>query len=393
MYTYSLVQRVYNWGASYAKVILRDAKLSNVDAYFVHVQRYDKFENLLEEGERKVLRAYHSDQYGNEQEDGTYVTLDLDINANLSIASPFYGDPTVWNDGSSVYLKGWAITKYTIRNMDTDTVYDVLDTVYKPDEDGFLPANFKMGDEEISYLYYEPKKEGKHPLIIWLHGYGSGGHDLGFVSGGMLATNFITPEIQGIFDGAHVIMPQAHTAWMDDGSGTYTKTGESCYSKIVDAMIQDYMDNHEVDFERVYVCGCSNGGFMTLRLILDNPERYAAGIPICPSFKYSWLHDEDVQKLKDMPLWFVHALNDPEVKIDETSIPIYERLKKEGNDNLHFTPYDKIVDPDFGNEYSGHFAWVYALRNLCREDIDARPVFVDGEEVTLFEWLAAQKKD
>ena len=79
MYSYSLIQNVYNWGASFSRVIIKEPKVSKPEDYFVHVQKYDKFENLLEEGERKVVGVYKSDESGNKKEDGEYVTLELEI--------------------------------------------------------------------------------------------------------------------------------------------------------------------------------------------------------------------------------------------------------------------------------------------------------------------------
>lgn len=395
MRRYSLIQNVYNWGASFSKAIINHTKLTKTEDYFVHVQKYDKFENLLEEGERKVLNAYQSDVFGKKDEKGEHVTLELDVDANLSIASPFYNDPTLWNDGGGAYLKSWAITKYTIRNNETNEVFDLLETILTPDEDRFLYGSYTLKEQTLNYVYYEPEKDShKHPLVIWLHGYGSGGDDLGFVTGGMLTTNFITKEIQDIFGGAHILMPQAHTAWLDGGDGTYTKDGHSMYSEIVDSLIQNYMDTHEdIDPKRIYIGGCSNGGYMTIRLLLDNIDRYAAGFPICAGFQNEWVSDEDIQTLKKVPLWFVHATNDHVVEMKETALPIYERLKEAGHTNLHFTKYDQVIDPDFGNEYIGHFTWVYSLKNLCKEDFDGSPVKVNEKEATLYEWVASQCKD
>ena len=394
MRNYSLIQNVYNWGASYSRVILKNTKFSKLEDYFVHVQKYDKFENLLEEGERKVIDAYQSDGLGKRDGHGDSVTLELEIKGMDSLASPFYNDPTIWNDGGEAYLKSWPITKYTIRNTETDEVFDVLDEIYKPDEEKFIFGKYEFNNRILPYAYYEPEKDNdKHPLIIWLHGYGSGGDELGFVTGGMLTTYFITKDVQDIFGGAHIMMPQAHTAWMDDGSGSYTKDGHSMYTDIVESLIQNYIDTHEdIDRGRIYIGGCSNGGYMTVNMLLHNPSRYAAAFPVCEAYQDKWLRDEDIQVLKNIPLWFVHAENDTEVDIHTTALPTYEKLKEIGHTDLHFTKYEKIIDPDLGFEYIGHFAWVYSLKNLCKEDYDGKPVIVNNKEATLYEWVASHRK-
>jgi hypothetical protein len=80
------------------------------------------------------------------------------------------------------------------------------------------------------------------------------------------------------------------------------------------------------------------------------------------------------------------------VDIEATAIPTYERLLAAGAENLHFSMYQEIIDPDYGNAYVHHFAWVYALKNLCATDYDGSTVMVDGHQTNLFQWLALQSK-
>ena len=54
-------------------------------------------------------------------------------------------------------------------------------------------------------------------------------------------------------------------------------------------------------------------------------------------FQVSMTSDEDILKLKDLPIWFTHAKTDPVV------VPTYERLAKV-NPNAHFTYWDKVLD-------------------------------------------------
>jgi hypothetical protein len=43
-------------------------------------------------------------------------------------------------------------------------------------------------------------------------------------------------------------------------------------------------------------------------------------------------------------------------------------------------------------EYNGHWSWIYALNDQCKNDFDGKPVEVDGKPVAIMEWLAAQSK-
>ena len=392
--TYSLIQNVYNWGSSYSAIILPvsgGADAADPSVYTVSVQRFDTAGELLDEGERTVTGAYLSDAAGAESADGGYVTLTMEVAANLSAGSPYYTDPNTFLGA----LKSWADCQYTVTNSATGETWNELDTVYHPDEEGFQTDVFSDGDISIPYAFYAPAEDGEsHPLIVWLHGQGSGGTDIGFVTGGMLVTNWITEESQEIFGGAHVLLPQAETQWLDDGSGSgYSADGSSIFTAPLMALIEDYLDSHpDADPNRIYLAGCSNGGFMAVNMALNYPGYFAAIVPVCEAYTDEWISDEQIEALASTPTWFVHCSNDPVVDVTTTSVPTYERLLAAGAENLHYSTYETITDPDSGFEYNGHFAWVYALANLCSTDYDGSPVMVDGQEVSLFEWMAAQSK-
>ena len=88
------------------------------------------------------------------------------------------------------------------------------------------------------------------------------------------------------------------------------------------------------------------------------------------------------------------------VKPSETVEPTYKRLIAAGARNVHFTFWDNITDIHEGFvdkegkpfEYIGHFAWIPMLNDDCKLDYDGRPVTIDGQPVTLLQWLAKQKK-
>lgn len=100
--------------------------------------------------------------------------------------------------------------------------------------------------------------------------------------------------------------------WMDDGTGEYTKDGSSKYTEVLDALIGAFVDAHpQIDRSRIYIGGCSNGGFMTMKQIIFNPSRYAAAYPVCEALADAFISDEDILKLKDLPIWFTHAKPTP----------------------------------------------------------------------------------
>ena len=239
-------------------------------------------------------------------------------------------------------------------------------------------------------------------MIIWLHGAGEGGQDPTVAYAGNKVTNLATEEIQKKFGGAYLLVPQTPTFWLNDGSGQYGRSGKSMYTEALKALIDEFIEKNDaaIDRDRIYIGGDSNGGFMTMRMTVNYPDFFAGVFPVCEALYDERISDEDIEHIKNVPIWFTHAKNDPVVKPEETVVPTYERLIKAGAKNVHFTFWDKITDlhglfvDEKGEpfEYIGHFAWIPMLNDDCKLDYDEKPVVVDGKEVTLLDWLALQHK-
>ncbi len=285
----------------------------------------------------------------------------------------------------------------------TGLVFDTSAGVFNPKAERFLEGVSAYAPMPIRYGYYVPERlDGKKPLIIFLHGAGEGGQDLPIAWSGNKVTAFTEEEIQRKFGGAFVLVPQCDTMWMDDGSGQYGDSGKSMYTEALKVLIDGFIDRFSavIDPDRIYIGGDSNGGFMTMRMLMSYPDMFAAAFPICEAMLDKRILQEDIRNLKKIPIWFTHAKNDPVVKPDAYAVPTYERLMAAGAKNCHFTFWDKIVDlhAGFKNEqgepfeYLGHFAWIPVFNDDCRLDFDGKPVMLDGREVTLMDWLAAQHR-
>jgi predicted peptidase len=189
---------------------------------------------------------------------------------------------------------------------------------------------------------------------------------------------------------------------MNDGSGQYGRTGKSKYGVALKALIDEFIFRNDaaIDTNRIYIGGCSNGGFMTMRMVLDYPNFFAAAYPVCEALFNDVISDADIEAIKHVPIWFTHSKDDLIVKPEETVIPTYKRLIKAGAKNVHFSFFDKVVDIHglFADEkgepfnYIGHFSWIYALNDDCHLDYDEKSVVVEGKKVSLMDWLAMQSK-
>lgn len=175
----------------------------------------------------------------------------------------------------------------------------------------------------------------------------------------------------------------------DAGAGT------SYYTETLMNLIETYVAGHdEIDTDRIYIGGCSNGGYMTLNMLIEYPGYFAAAYPVCEAYEANWLNDEKIGILKDVPIWLTAAKTDTTVSPMEHSGALYECLTKAGAQDIHFSFFENVVDtsgqyfkPDGRTpyEYNGHWSWIYVLNNECEDEID-------GEKISVFEWLARQRK-
>lgn len=250
--------------------------------------------------------------------------------------------------------------------------------VVDEEADKFVAAKSKSG---VNYQYFKPvnKDDGKkHPLIIWFHGNGEGGYkdyqnNVSQKLANRGAVAFAEDKTQKIFGGAYVVAPQADDTWYNN----YTKG----YIKSVKAMIDEFVSENNIDKNRIYVFGASAGGYMSFRMMIEYPDYFAAFSTSAAALDKAATSGgvattaQDLMKIRNKPLWMVHAKNDPTISYENTSKRVYDVLSKYGA-ILSSYPNVKIGE----TEYNGHWSWIYSLRNM--------PVNDKGEH--LFEWMARQ---
>ncbi len=398
---YTLVVEGFDWGAAASKIILSlDDSISTVDSknYHVDVKRGTTCQELNPaeaNGKLKVLLAYVSDDKAKRVDKGNHLTLVLYTAPFESINSPimYFGGNPICNGNQ------WVDFQLTITNKSNSHIWNKEKNRIIPLVDKFdLSGRFTNKDIQLTYAdYVPPHSEKKSPLIIWLHGAGEGGTDPSIALLANRAANYASPEIQAYFGGAYVLVPQTPSFWMDNGEGKYT-TGEvnDKYNESLMELIKDYVKrNPQVDDNRIYVGGCSNGGYMTLKLILLHPEYFAAGFPSALAYQAKHITNEQIQTIKNVPIWFIHSKDDPVCPVEETVVPVYKRLVKANAKNTHLSLFDHVVDisNQFGGNdfhYHGHFSWIYSHTNKCQLDYDGTPVLSNGNPVTLMGWMARQ---
>ena len=409
-----------DWGPAVSKTVIKLDKAIDADSVVAENLRVVEEKNATNWGEnpdvafgkeyiksadRKVTKAYTSDENGNETTKASkYLTIEMYISPNDG--SPFiYSLATGFNSWCNPYrlhvslAKGAQLTSgdEIVSELDVTADIDVAgDGKICPQLDKFnvYEKSFKASDGTVySYADYAPAKDDKkNALVIWLHGAGEGKYDPSIDILGNEVTAYVSEEFQKEFGNAYVLVPQCPTMWMDDGTGAYQHGDKgSCYKDSLMELIKDYVSsNDDIDTNRIIIGGCSNGGYMTMEMILANPDYFAAAFPICEAFEDQYITDEQIESIKDMGIWFTYAKTDTTVDFTKCTEPTVKRLLAAGAKNIHVSAFDDVHDTTgrFTNvdgtpyTYNGHWSWIYFDNNEC----------YDENGVNAWQWLGKQVK-
>lgn len=160
------------------------------------------------------------------------------------------------------------------------------DSTQETDDIGLF-ANHSVVFEGLtrSYDYYIPNNLGSspRPLIILLHGGGSRSEDLTGTSGFKAPYTVwmdIAEEEKLILlypDGA--LNSEGGQGWNDCRADTDTNPTTNDVG-FISALIDEFAMSFDIDINRIYVSGSSNGGLMSLRLAQELSDKVAAVAPV-----------------------------------------------------------------------------------------------------------------
>jgi predicted peptidase len=371
--------------------------------------------------ERNVRSVYPCDSRGAFDPDGEYLALGLEKASGRALG--LAKGSGVWRDeySISVGLKPGKVLKlgkqkFTAIECSTDkALKDFLS-----EADYFNTGTFtgkstgKVGDETLTYAAYEPwslRGDGKaNPLVIWLHGGGEGGVDVSITLLGNEVVSLIRPQIQSHFtteggsDGAYVLSIQCQTMWMGAADGSFTHGDRpSVYADVLKSCIDDYVARHpDVDRSRIYLGGCSNGGYMTVAMLMRYPKYFAAAYPTCEAYMNEYISDNEINVLAEENIWIVQSYDDTTVDPKTHCIPMFQRLMRAGAKNVWMSMFANVQGIDNpGQQLMGHFSWCYLFNDAVTKsqeqtDGDVKPSNDGGGSVApqghanIFEWMNAQ---
>ena len=183
--------------------------------------------------------------------------------------------------------------------------------------------------EAHDYLLYLPEEFDPNqswPLIYYLHGAGSRGEDIERIR----QESFLSDVGRTVQLPAIVIAPQAPTGsvW-DDRIPT------------LEALLDGVTETYPVDENRIYLTGFSMGGFGTWAWGLENPDRFAAIVPVAGGLLRGSTVPHYICDLQNTAVWAFASAGDTVVPASRTEI-LVDALNECGAANVQLTVYDDV---------------------------------------------------
>ncbi|CAN5329867.1 hypothetical protein BH23BAC1_BH23BAC1_17640 [soil metagenome] len=197
----------------------------------------------------------------------------------------------------------------------------------------------------INYLYkiYLPKNYNKEekiqwPLIIFLHGAGERGNNLEKVK-----KEGLPKYLSGVDDFPFVV--------------AYPQCPAYAYWEIpkLNHFHNEILTKVKIDESRIYLTGISMGGYGSWHWTSENPDKFAAIIPICGGGDTS-----KAIKLINVPTWAFHGAKDDIVPLEET-LEMVEAIKKAGG-NPHLTVYPDLYHDSWTRTYKNKVVYDWLLQ-------------------------------
>lgn len=223
---------------------------------------------------------------------------------------------------------------YKMKEGETSIPADKVETWKKPDPQmwstrrvGIVKQEFSQGDLQGHYALYIPEtycESRQYPLIIYLAGgRGDGEYDIGFWPNHVVDKGYFVacPVSGGKF-------------WWQEGA------------KIPLAVLADLKAKYNINENRVYLMGMSNGGLGTDYLATRYPDLFAAAVPIAGNPVDEATEDDDpamLRNLRNVPFRIMHGEADPVIPVGA------DRVMKARLDSLGYS-VEYVETPGLGHD-------------------------------------------
>lgn len=166
----------------------------------------------------------------------------------------------------------------------------------------------------LQYRFKTPAADGggdeKSPLLLLLHGLGADENDLfGLVP--YLDDRFFVASARAPYN-----LPYGGFGWFEliigpDDIGVNVKQFEESRVKILQ-FIDEIVEKHDLDKDRVFLCGFSQGAMMSMSALFSEPQKFAGVVAMSGRAMPEMLPEtKNPEALKDFPIFVTHGLYDP----------------------------------------------------------------------------------
>ncbi|MFE6410784.1 prolyl oligopeptidase family serine peptidase [Streptomyces sp. NPDC057837] len=385
---FTLNAQVLDGGEQVTSITLETARLGPIDPAGLTTATF----GVHAKGTRPFAVAPDGDLVSDYDLDRTVTAVRLDRNGNI-VLELGHGEGRIGgstlsylpDEGRNVMLDlSYTLTQHTpivLRDHRSVVIEKFVQNprLSDPEVDAF---SSHISGSGMKYRLFSPtgspsSRRGRRPLIVWLHGGGEGASlpnnyydNETTLRANRGALGFATPEAQRIFGGAYVLAPQSTSYWMEDGPR---------FAPLIHEIINDVTRRNHIDRDRIYVAGCSNGGYMSMKMTTVYPTLFAASVPICgivtpfPSGNTPLLPDSELARIST-PSWLVASRDDSVVDSQANTVHAHDVIT-----GSLMTLYDQVIWN--GYRFPGHFAWIYVARN---------DPGTNGTHI--WQWMAAQRR-
>lgn len=226
--------------------------------------------------------------------------------------------------------------------------------------DDFFPIDLDAESSEmlIAKEFSEGNKDGKKPLVVFLHGRSLCGTDLNRVMkyGTMAAIK------RGLALDAYAIAPQnPGGAWSPD--------------KVL-AVVDWVAERYPIDTDRVYVLGMSLGGYGTIDFTAAYPDRVAAAVALCGGGTR-----RDLSGLNKVPLWIMHGTADASVPVSE-SRKVKDKMESAGDTPLlRYEEWEGVDHGTYARMFYHPKTYEWLFKHELQDRIVDRSVIITMEDL------------